>query len=126
MGGGVAPDRKDARRALGERAETLVCDLLERQGYVLLHRNLRVGRAEIDIVATRGRTLVFCEVRARSHARSVHPLETIDAAKVRRIREAAARWVRESGLGGRALRFDAAAVTFERPHGTIDYAENAF
>ena len=122
----MTPDRQGGRRALGERAEAGVCELLERRGYVLLHRNLRIGRAEIDIVASRGRTLVFCEVRARTHARCVHPLETIDRAKVRRIREAAARWVRERGHGGRALRFDAAAVTFERPEGVIDYAENAF
>lgn len=117
---------RPSRHTLGERAETLVCDLLRGRGYRILHRNLRVGRAEIDIVAERGRTLVFCEVRARTRVRPVHPLETIDRAKVRRIREAAARWVASSDLRGRALRFDAASVIFERPEGVIDYVENAF
>ncbi len=100
--------------------------MLERRGYQILARNLRVGRAEIDIVAERGRTLVFCEVRARQHTRAVHPLETIDAAKIQRIRQAALAWVIANDLRRRPLRFDAAAVTFERPEGVIDYREGAF
>ena len=99
---------------------------LEARGYRIVARNLRVGRDEIDIVAERGRTLAFCEVRSRSSDRGIHPLETIDRAKTKRIRRAAVRWLIEQGVRGKALRFDAAAVTFETPEGVVDYVEGAF
>jgi len=104
----------------------MVARLLEGRGYRILERNLRVGRAEIDIVAEWGQTLVFCEVRARRTGHGVHPLETIDPAKIARLRSAALAWVISNELRRRPLRFDAAGVTFDRPEGVIDYREGAF
>jgi len=111
---------------LGARAESVVCGLLRRRGFSIVGRNVRVGRAEIDIIAQRGRTLVFCEVRARKSAAQVHPLETIDGAKQRRIRRAALRWCLQHRARGAPMRFDAAAVTFEGCEPIVDYVENAF
>jgi len=111
---------------LGARAESVVCGLLRRQGYAIVGRNVRVGRAEIDIIARRGKTLVFCEVRARTSAAQIHPLETIGAAKVRRLRQAALSWCLGHRARGAPMRFDAAAVTFESGEPIVDYVEDAF
>lgn len=118
--------RETARARLGRRAEGLVCRRLEARGYTIVGRNVRVGRREIDLIARRGRTLAFVEVRSRRHGGFVSPLETIGPAKIANVRAAAREWVRARGLRGFALRFDAAAVTFEQPRGTVDYRENAF
>jgi putative endonuclease len=120
--------RRTARRAqaLGARAEAIVCAHLVDRGYAIVARNARVGRKEIDVIARRGRLFVFCEVRARARAGFVSPLATIDRAKVQRIRAAAAQWLRDRRARGFAVRFDAAAVTFDDPEGTLDYVENAF
>lgn len=119
-------DRRTERKRLGDRAEALVCELLEARGYAIVARQARVGRKEIDVIARRGRLVVFCEVRARKRSGFVSPLETIDRAKVQRIRTAAAGWLRERDWRGHAIRFDAAAVTFDDPAGAIDYVEDAF
>src|SRR5690606_32230296 len=118
--------KKDARAALGARAESLVCDHLAARGFSIVARNVRVGRKEIDIVARRGDLLVFCEVRARARSGFVSPLATIDRTKMRNVREAAQRWLLEHGEGKMAIRFDAAAVVFDDPKGAIEYVEDAF
>lgn len=60
-----APSKQRANR-FGRHAEALACALLVLKGYRLLARNLRLPVGEIDIVARRGRTLAFVEVKARS------------------------------------------------------------
>ncbi|MCB9591311.1 MAG: YraN family protein [Sandaracinaceae bacterium] len=122
----MSRDERRAARDLGARAEGLVCDVLRGRGYAILGTNVRVGRAEIDIVARRGRLLAFCEVRARSGPGGPHPLETIDAAKQRRLRRAAIAWAMQAAMRGHAIRLDAAAVTFDGAAPIVDYREDAF
>lgn len=117
---------REKRRALGARAEGLVCDHLIARGFEIVGRNVRVGAKEIDIVARRGDLVVFCEVRARSSSDFGSPLETIGPRKIRNVREAALGFLIERKWRGFALRFDAAAVVFDVPEGTLDYIEGAF
>jgi putative endonuclease len=114
------------KQRLGARAESIVCEDLAARGYAIVDRNVRVGRNEIDIIARRGRLVIFCEVRARARPDFVSPLATIDAAKVRRVRSAAADWMRAHRCPGDAMRLDAAAVTFAGDPPQIDYVEDAF
>jgi len=63
---------------------------LSAAGWVILARNVRVGRSEIDIVAREpGGLLVVVEVRSRSVLRLGAPEESVDAAKVARLYAAA-------------------------------------
>lgn len=49
----------------GRRGEAIAAAYLELQGYVIRRRNVRLGRKEIDLVASLGRTLAFVEVKTR-------------------------------------------------------------
>ncbi len=79
-----------SRGAEGERAASKA---LQRDGWTLLERNLRVGRTEIDLVAERDGTIAFVEVKARRAHASVTPTEAVDDAKIRRIARAAETWL---------------------------------
>lgn len=59
------------------------------RGYRILAANVRAGGYELDIVARRGATLVFCEVKARSGPSFGDPLEAVGTEKARRVRHAA-------------------------------------
>jgi len=98
------------------------------RGYVIVCRNERVGRLEIDIIARTGATLVFCEVRARRTDRWGSPAESIAGDKANRIRRAAAGWLAEHKPRTSRIRFDAAAVVMEGANGEpeVTYYENAF
>jgi len=63
------------------------------RGYRILGTNVWIGGYEIDLVARRGRKLVFCEVKGKSGDGYGDPLEMVDAEKIRRVRQAAAAWL---------------------------------
>lgn len=75
----------------GDAAEDLVGSRLLAAGWRVLGRRVRVGRAELDIVAVdpAGPTLVVVEVRWRSRRDFGLAEETIDRRKAARLRVAA-------------------------------------
>jgi Holliday junction resolvase-like predicted endonuclease len=80
------------RGAIGAAAETAAAAALRRRGWVVLGRNLHVGRDEIDILAREPgppAVLVVVEVRARSSSGFGSPLESVDDRKVARLYRAA-------------------------------------
>ena len=58
-------NRQEAEKR-GRGAETLACWYLRLHGWRILARRARVPGGEVDIVARRGRTLAFVEVKARA------------------------------------------------------------
>jgi putative endonuclease len=109
----------------GCEAEELVAARLRAEGYTIVAQNARVGRLEIDLIARRGRLIVFCEVRSRASADFVDPILTIGHAKVRRIRNAARAWLAFRRIRYEEVRFDAASVVLQ-PDPAITYYEAAF
>lgn len=51
---------------IGNRGESLVTEWLRERGYLIVARNWRSGRHEIDIVAEREGVLHFVEVKSRN------------------------------------------------------------
>jgi putative endonuclease len=110
-----------ARQTLGREAEDLVASRLERTGWRIVARNVRVRdvRGEIDLVAVDGDALVFLEVKARRGGGLVGPetpASAVGFAKRRKIRALATAWLRERGYDvprHRDLRFDVVGVRFD-------------
>ena len=102
--------RSRRRRGLGPRGERVAAGWLRRRGYRILHRNLRLGRDELDLVALDpdGRTIVIVEVKTRRVGR-VAPEASVDGVKQRRLVRAAMR-LEQSVYPDRPLRFDTIAV----------------
>ncbi|MGZ3712935.1 MAG: YraN family protein [Bdellovibrionota bacterium] len=50
----------------GRAAELVAEKHLEAEGYKILERNFRTRRAEIDLIAIRGKFLLFVEVKGRA------------------------------------------------------------
>ena len=97
-------DRRNA--ALGRFGEERAAAHYRAHGYAVLERNWRCAAGEIDLICARGRTLVVCEVKARSRTTHGHPLEAVTPAKQRRLRRLAAAYLRSQDrqLGRGALR----------------------
>lgn len=114
------------RVALGVAAENLTCEYLLDRGYDIVGRNVRVGRLELDIIARRGPLAVFCEVRSRRSDRWMTPAQSVDPGKVRRVRQAAAVWLKSNRIGTSQTRFDVASVIHREDGPLMDYFERAF
>ena len=83
-----------ARRAAylrGLRAETLAVAALRLKGYRILARRYLAAGGEADIIARRGDTIAFIEVKARSTLEQAHASLTAD--KRLRISRAARHWL---------------------------------
>lgn len=78
------------RLRLGRFGENVAAGFIKRRGGVVVARNVRVGRNEIDLLAEIGGERVAIEVKtATSGAGAPDPVDNFDEAQKRRIREAA-------------------------------------
>lgn len=99
---------------MGARGEDLVAAWYTGLGYAVLSRNWRCREGELDLVVARDGDVVFCEVKTRTGSGFGAPAEAVTAAKQRRLRRLAARWLGEQpSRGFDEIRFDVACVTLE-------------
>ena len=88
-------NREEAVR-LGREGERRVAEYLRKKGYIILRRNWRDSRfGEIDIIAESRENIVFVEVKTRSENAIVSGVESIDAKKAERTRNAAQFFMRK-------------------------------
>jgi putative endonuclease len=92
-------------------------------GWRVLGRRFKTPVGEIDIIAKRGKTVVFIEVKRR--ARLDDALSSIAPESVTRIRRAAQWWLKshERAANNCDLRFDVVALA---PYARIRHIHNAF
>lgn len=81
--------RHVAAQKRGALAETLAVWRLRLAGWRIVARDLRLGPAQVDIVARRGRVLAFVEVKQRQSivdaAESLHPAQRARIARAAEI-----------------------------------------
>src|SRR4051794_16890621 len=103
----------DLRPDLGRLGERLAREHLQRLGYEIVDRNFRTRAGELDIVARRGDTLVFVEVKTRRGGGA--PLDAVGEHKRERVRSMARAYL--LATPGRPwapeLRFDAIGVRID-------------
>jgi putative endonuclease len=105
------------RQALGKSGENLASSELESRGYAIVERRYRTRFGEIDIIARDGETLVFVEVRRKSHDNCGSAVESIGPEKQRRVVRMAVDYLARSGLHGKCpVRFDVVAID-DQPDG---------
>ena len=103
----------DTRR--GRHAERRAVLWYRLRGYRILGRNVWAGGNELDVIARRGRRIVFCEVKEKTGDRFGDPLEMVDAEKQRRLRRAAEAWLAQRPEArGLVVSFDVIAVRGRR------------
>ena len=96
---------RQAAEKRGRRAETLACWYLRVHGWRILARRARVPGGEVDIVARRGRTLAFIEVKARTSDDAA--AFALDDWRLRRVVVAAERLAPRYMRDGDDVRIDA-------------------
>jgi len=91
--------------ARGRRAETLAAWWLRLCGWQILARRARVPGGEVDLVARRGRTLAFVEVKQRRSEEAA--ALALDEYRLRRVAVAAERLAPRFARDGDDIRIDA-------------------
>ena len=106
---------KTEKRARGDLGENAAVRFLRLRFYRILDRNYRAGGAEIDVVAKRGKTLVFVEVKTRrtspeTATRLSRPAAAVTRDKQEHIVRAAKIWLSLHPSSDLAVRFDVMEV----------------
>ena len=99
-----------ARRDLGDFGERVAAAHLEAKGYRIRERNFRAREGEIDIIAERGGTLVFVEVRTRRGGSRGMAVESITARKAAHLLAAAQAYAQSNPDCSPDQRIDVIAV----------------
>ena len=112
----------------GTRAENAVARRLWWEGYRILVRNYTTYAGEVDIIARKGDTICFVEVRAKAEGSPVAPKDTVGRGKQRRIHSAASAYLKANRLTEVSVRYDIAEVWLDergKPK-QIEIIEGAF
>jgi len=107
----------------GEPYEEQASLFLKAAGFEILDRNWSCPMGELDIVARKGGTVAFVEVRARASDRYGSPAETVSRAKRAKIIKAAMAYIKARNVKAETLRFDFIGIT---PGAEPEHIEDAF
>jgi putative endonuclease len=119
--------KKETTRQAGDRGEELARRHLKKKGYKLIESNYRCPRGEIDVVAKKGRELVFVEVRAKTGDAFGTPEESITAAKISHLIATAHHYRASHENLPEAWRIDVVAIELDEKGGArrIEIIEHA-
>jgi putative endonuclease len=96
--------RRLAAERRGRRGETLAAWFLRLKGWGIVARRVKTPRGEVDLIARRGRQLVFVEVKWRGSGDQLD--QAIDLYRLRRVAAAAESIAHRYARGGEDVRID--------------------
>lgn len=112
---------------LGKNGEQIAKDFLEEQGFEILDENWCFGKAEVDLIAFKHKTIIFIEVKTRTGSTFGQPEDFVDVKKQRLLTDAAEEYVYLMNHQGE-IRFDIISILFDKnlEKYTLKHIEDAF
>ncbi|WP_028573821.1 YraN family protein [Desulfonatronovibrio hydrogenovorans] len=101
----------DQRISLGRFGEEVAGSYLSEKGYQVLERNWRCRQGELDIICTRGKTIIFVEVKTRSQDSPGHADEALGYSQRLKLLRTASHYLCSTGQWAKQCRFDFISVT---------------
>lgn len=109
----------------GKTGEEQAARFLTDNGYEILARNYRHQHAEIDIIAKKGKLLVFVEVKTRTNLSFGNPEEFVAGDKIKLIMKAAEHYIFTTDWQ-HDIRFDIVSVSMASNQVQVRHIEDAF
>jgi len=109
----------------GQAGEEIARSYLQQKGYHIVASNWRFKKYEIDIIARKGNTMIFAEVKMRANNAFGEPEEFVSKYKQRYLIAAAHHYLTEKNMDAES-RFDVIAITGQEPDHRILHLEDAF
>ncbi len=81
---------------IGIKGEQIAANFLLNKGYIILHRNWRSGKKEIDIIATKDDMVVIVEIKTRTNFDFGFPEEAVNRNKQKFIKIAAEAFINDN------------------------------
>jgi putative endonuclease len=123
----MAKDVSSKRKEVGAIGEKLAVDYLKKRGYKIIQRNYRWREGEIDIIAQKGESLVFVEVRTKKNTAFGTPEESVTLSKREKLISLANVYLQACDKQPPSWRIDVVAVELTRDNRVLrlEHIENA-
>lgn len=112
----------ESRVAIGREFESQAASFYKKQGYLVMARNWRAGKLEIDLIVQKDDLIVFVEVKGVGKQSLGHPAERVNKTKIGHLVTAAQQFLQDRQIFGVDLRFDVVTIT----DGTLEHFPDAF
>jgi len=99
---------------LGAYGEKLAAEFLVRQGYRILEMNVKDSYQELDIIAVKGKWLVFVEVKTRLSQAYGDGIESMSQKKQRALKYAISQYIAKHRLYQKEPRGDLILVNIDK------------
>ncbi|WP_233898592.1 YraN family protein [Tenacibaculum piscium] len=110
---------------LGEKGEQLAIEYLQKKGYVIVEKNYRFKKAEVDIIAKKSDTLIVVEVKTRSSSYFGNPQDFVNPKKIKLLVYAMNHYVHQKNID-LEIRFDIIGILQTNNTFKIEHIEDAF
>lgn len=110
---------------LGKKGEELAIEYLQENDYIILEKNYRFKKAEVDIIAKKEGILVVVEVKTRSTTYFGNPADFVNPKKIKLLVYAINNYIVDKDLDIE-VRFDIIAVVKEKELYKITHLKDAF
>ncbi|GAB3963029.1 YraN family protein [Spirosoma harenae] len=109
----------------GKQGEQEAAHYLREKGYEILAWSYRYQHAEIDLIAQKGKLLVFVEVKTRTNLSFGNPEEFVSYTKAKLVMKTAEHYIFTTNWM-HDIRFDIIAVTVSGNELHVKHIEDAF
>ncbi len=106
----------------GNKGERIIENYLIERGYIILARNYRYKKKEVDIIAKKENVIAFVEVKNRWSGVFGKGFESVAHKKMKNITMVAKDFISKHAYFNFNIRFDVASID----NGEITYYKNAF
>lgn len=115
------------KKVVGAIGEKIASGFLKGRGYKVIDANYRTTLGEIDLIARKGKTIVFVEIKTRATSSLGPPLLSVTPRKQRHIVRAALIYLKTHGLLDADWRIDVVSVKLDGLYNaeSIEHIENA-
>jgi putative endonuclease len=104
---------------LGVEGENLAAKWMEKNGFKIVQRNWRYSYYEIDLIAMKGDTLCFIEIKTRNASPFGYPEDSVTRKKFKRLQRAADEYLFQNP-GYKWIQYHILSITL-RKNGEVEY-----
>lgn len=101
-------------KIIGKYGEDLAVLYLEKKGYKILDRNVKISYKEIDIVSKKGSKIVFVEVKTRTTSAFGSADESLRRTQIKNLKKALAIYLYKNNYNQNNVRLDLIAIDVDK------------
>jgi putative endonuclease len=110
---------------LGIEGEQIALEFLLNNGYLVLEKNYRYKKSEIDLIVKKDSTIAFVEIKTRSNTVFDLPENAVNAKKIEKLQEGALHYIEINDLK-EEVRFDILTIIKNADKIEINHIIDAF